>query len=318
MVLSYLRETVINPGHHKHSFLSLLKLQVKLHDTLALSQFSADRKFRRDAQDVFARTWDAVLLVTTKIFDWRASPETPALETQYFIQAAEYMIDVIPRLKRYILDTEKRDAIIQNTLYYTIAPAFRTAKQKTLALTLLVSISSTSKLHAKQTLESLHDPKFFPIPASHYKLYTSLVSTCHDIPDILTRLSSPPLFPAQDYKHQILTRLAFTLLCCEDDSHIQHLPQIQEKLVETLRNPSLLSCTYQCLRVLLYKTPPHHLTNLWPIIVTDVIYQTAQFIKTRELDVFYESCRLLDLILLLQIKEFEWFVGFNAGLIGFL
>ncbi len=72
-----------------------------------------------------------------------------------------------------------------------------------------------------------------------------------------------------------LRRLSFVLLAAERDHFLTQLPSIQEKLVEILRtnivSPKVHSEVYLCLRVLMSRISPQHLTNFWPIILAELV-----------------------------------------------
>jgi hypothetical protein len=65
------------------------------------------------------------------------------------------------------------------------------------------------------------------------------------------------------------------LLAAERNHHLAQLPSIQEKLVEILRtnvvSPRVHSEVYLCLRVLMTRISPQHLTNFWPVILAELV-----------------------------------------------
>ena len=72
-----------------------------------------------------------------------------------------------------------------------------------------------------------------------------------------------------------LRRLTFVLLAAEENHYLTQLPAIQEKLVDILRtnvvSPRVHSEVYLCLRVLMCRISPQHLTNFWPIILGELV-----------------------------------------------
>lgn len=72
-----------------------------------------------------------------------------------------------------------------------------------------------------------------------------------------------------------IRRLSFVLFSAERNHFLLQLPSIQERLVELLRtnivSPMVHSEVYLCLRVLICRVAPRELSNLWPIILTELV-----------------------------------------------
>ncbi|KAF0045037.1 hypothetical protein F2P81_001566 [Scophthalmus maximus] len=72
----------------------------------------------------------------------------------------------------------------------------------------------------------------------------------------------------------LLKRLAFTIYSSEVDQYQKYLPDIQERLVESLRLPQvpiLHAQVFLFFRVLLLRISPQHLTSLWPTMITELV-----------------------------------------------
>ena len=77
-----------------------------------------------------------------------------------------------------------------------------------------------------------------------------------------------------DQRAQLLKRLSFTLFCSQVDQYVRALPDIQERLAESLRLsqvPSVHEQVFLCFRVLLLRISPHHLTGLWPTLISEMV-----------------------------------------------
>jgi hypothetical protein len=75
-----------------------------------------------------------------------------------------------------------------------------------------------------------------------------------------------------------IRRLSFVLFSAGMNHFLVTLPSIQERLVEILRttvvSPRVHSEVYLCLRVLVCRMAPRELSNLWPIILTELVSPT--------------------------------------------
>ncbi|KAJ3062647.1 hypothetical protein HK102_008700, partial [Quaeritorhiza haematococci] len=138
--------------------------------------------------------------------------------------------------------------------------------------------------------------------------------------ELVSRISAVPttsLFLTRDQeialRAQSVRKLTFALYAGAVDQYLPHLPGIQEKLVEILRGPSgaMHIEVYLCLRVLVCRISMVHLANLWPILLTEMIRLFTIFLKSndsekQDLAVFLAACKLLDLLMVLSVEEFQW------------
>merc|ERR1719219_444637 len=73
----------------------------------------------------------------------------------------------------------------------------------------------------------------------------------------------------------LLKRLAFVIFCSDKDQYQKQMPDIQERLAESLRTipsfPAVQSAVFLCFRVILIRMSPHHVTSLWPLIITEMV-----------------------------------------------
>ncbi|XP_013774408.1 protein dopey-1-like isoform X2 [Limulus polyphemus] len=217
---------------------------------------------------------------------------------QYTVQAlfvlAEFLIPVLDIV--YVSEEkEKVIPLLTSIMYYVTpylrnhsthnAPSFRACSQ------LLASMSGyqyTRKAWKKDALELFMDLVFFQMDITcmgHWRAIIDHLMT-HDkttFRDFLARASmahpgSLNLFSSKEQEYeqrsQLLKRLAFVLFCSETDQYQRYMPDIQERLAESLRLPQVPSVQAQvflCFRVLLLRISSHHLTSLWPVIVTEMV-----------------------------------------------
>ncbi|KAJ1920551.1 hypothetical protein H4219_001250 [Mycoemilia scoparia] len=182
-------------------------------------------------------------------------------------------------------------------------------------------------------------------------LIRSLVSSDKDkMADLLGRLSTSPmnaLFTNRDQealqRALSLRRVSFVIWAGDPNYYSTQIPQIQEKLVELIKNSAYHQVQVEiflCLRVLLCRVSPHHLMGFWPVLITEVthifrtqINSTVSLIsnglamdtdaseagrKTRfgrdatlknkinrqQMDVFLSACKFLDFLITMDTSGF--------------
>ena len=112
-----------------------------------------------------------------------------------------------------------------------------------------------------------------------------------------------------------LRRLSFALLAAERNHYLTTLPSIQEKLVELLRTegvvPKVESEVWLCLRVLMCRISAQHLTNFWPVILTELLQVFESTMDeppsdgSEQLLLVLAACKFLDLLLVIQSEDFQ-------------
>ena len=166
------------------------------------------------------------------------------------------------------------------------------------AAKLLASLShfpATRRAWRRDALDLLLlDAQFFAVDAETLRSWRHVVDNLmsHDkdaLREFLARVSasSPSgLFSSRelemDTRTGLLKRLAFALYCTDGDQFQRHLPDIQEKLSESLRLaqtwawPSVQAQVFLCFRVLLLRTGPQHVASLWPSVVAELVQVLCQ------------------------------------------
>jgi len=218
---------------------------------------------------------------------------------RYSVQAlnalAEYVAPVLDVV--YASDEKEKVVNLINGIMYFVNPYLKNHhihnSPSFLACShLLSSISGyqyTRKAWRKDALELLLDPQFFLMDSQcmeHWRVIVDHLMT-HDkttFRDFLSRMSlnqsggALKLFASRDQENeqraQLIKRMAFILFCSERDQYHKYTPEIQEKLIESLRdNPSDLvqSQIMLCFRVLIIRSSAHLLTSLWPFVYTEMV-----------------------------------------------
>ena len=82
-----------------------------------------------------------------------------------------------------------------------------------------------------------------------------------------------------EQRAQLLKKLSFVIFCSEVDQYQYCLPEIQERLAESLRLaqvPVVHEQVFLCFRVLLLRMSAQHLTALWPVIMSEIVHVFLQ------------------------------------------
>jgi hypothetical protein len=197
------------------------------------------------------------------------------------------------------------------------------------ALEILAAISSLSlaiKTWRREVSDLFQEARFFQSrdALSLHEFWQTIIHAMFhgDMSDLLSRITAIPsssIFGSKEsevlVRSYAVKRLTFVIFSAPVDYYLQQLPLIQEKIVEILKGPSGLMHVeaYLCLRVLLTRISTKHLSNFWPIVLTELIRLFSQFLKgEQEIDVFYGACKFLDLLLVLNIEEFQWYFNYAS------
>ncbi|XP_062980986.1 protein dopey-1 isoform X2 [Elgaria multicarinata webbii] len=229
---------------------------------------------------------------------------SPALETSsiapsvYSVHALTLLSEVLAHLLDMVFYSDEKERVIPllvNIMHYVVpylrnhsahnAPSYRACVQ---LLSSLSGYQYTRRAWKKEAFDLFMDPSFFQMDAScvnHWRAIMDNLMT-HDkttFRDLMTRVavaqsSSLNLFANRDaeleQRAMLLKRLAFAIFSSEVDQYQKYLPDIQERLVESLRLPqvpTLHSQVFLFFRVLLLRMSPQHLTSLWPTMITELV-----------------------------------------------
>lgn len=229
---------------------------------------------------------------------------SPAMETSnitpsvYSVHALTLLSEVLAHLLDMVFYSDEKERVIPllvNIMHYVVpylrnhsahnAPSYRACVQ---LLSSLSGYQYTRRAWKKEAFDLFMDPSFFQMDAScvnHWRAIMDNLMT-HDkttFRDLMTRVavaqsSSLNLFANRDVELEqramLLKRLAFAIFSSEIDQYQKYLPDIQERLVESLRLPqvpTLHSQVFLFFRVLLLRMSPQHLTSLWPTMITELV-----------------------------------------------
>ncbi|XP_061479206.1 protein dopey-1 isoform X2 [Rhineura floridana] len=229
---------------------------------------------------------------------------SPALETSsitpsvFSVHALTLLSEVLAHLLDMVFYSDEKERVIPllvNIMHYVVpylrnhsahnAPSYRACVQ---LLSSLSGYQYTRRAWKKEAFDLFMDSSFFQMDAScvnHWRAIMDNLMT-HDkttFRDLMTRVavaqsSSLNLFANRDVELEqramLLKRLAFAIFSSEVDQYQKYLPDIQERLVESLRLPqvpTLHSQVFLFFRVLLLRMSPQHLTSLWPTMITELV-----------------------------------------------
>nr|XP_045016710.1 protein dopey-1 isoform X2 [Jaculus jaculus] len=229
---------------------------------------------------------------------------SPAMETSnitpsvYSVHALTLLSEVLAHLLDMVFYSDEKERVIPlliNIMHYVVpylrnhsahnAPSYRACVQ---LLSSLSGYQYTRRAWKKEAFDLFMDPTFFQMDATcvnHWRAIMDNLMT-HDkttFRDLMTRVavaqsSSLNLFANRDVELEqramLLKRLAFAIFSSEVDQYQKYLPDIQERLVESLRLPqvpTLHSQVFLFFRVLLLRMSPQHLTSLWPTMITELV-----------------------------------------------
>ncbi|XP_024861036.1 protein dopey-1 isoform X1 [Kryptolebias marmoratus] len=224
-----------------------------------------------------------------------ASSFTPSV---YSVHALTLLAEVLAHLLDMVFYSDEKEKVIPlliNIMHYVVpylrnhsahnAPSYRACIQ---LLSSLSGYQYTRRAWKKEAFDLFMDHTFFQMDAScvsHWRAIIDHLMT-HDkttFRDLMTRVavaqsSSLSLFTNRDaeleQRAMLLKRLAFTIYSSEVDQYQKYLPDIQERLVESLRLPQvpiLHAQVFLFFRVLLLRMSPQHLTSLWPTMITELV-----------------------------------------------
>ncbi|XP_054721369.1 protein dopey-1-like [Uloborus diversus] len=222
---------------------------------------------------------------------------------QYSVQALCCLAEFLAPVLDFVYVGEEKEKVIpllSNIMHYATpylknhsthnAPSFRACCQ------LLANISGyqhTRKAWRKEAFELLLDSSFFQMNFTCLTYWRSIIDhlMTHDkttFRDFMSRVAvaqsgSLNLFSSKEQEYEqrsnLLKRLAFVLFCSEIDQYQKYMPDIQERLTESLKMshvPIVQAQIFLCFRVLLVRMSPNHVTSLWPVIITEMVQVFTQ------------------------------------------
>ncbi|RUS22466.1 hypothetical protein BC937DRAFT_88992 [Endogone sp. FLAS-F59071] len=239
---------------------------------------------------------------------------------------------VISNLRRLVADPDRINSLLNNLMYYVIAPLLKTRASFSKIAVILDQICEMAKMPftyrtwRKEVWDVFLDNRFFYMNATTAKKWRSIIQTImttekERFTEIVGRISTSPsttLFSNKDQESVNralnLRRLSYIIFCGAMDQYLQQLPVIQEKLVDLLKlsHTELVHIEiYLCLRVLLVRISNKHLSNFWPVLLTELIRLFGMFMqdetadRPEEANIFLAACKFLDLLCTLETDAFQ-------------
>lgn len=228
---------------------------------------------------------------------------TSSSHAQYSVQALSVLAEFLAPVLDVVYVSEEKEKVVpllSSIMFYVTpylknrrlhnVPSFRACSQLVSSLS---SYQYTRKAWKKDTVELLLDPAFFQMDQPCMAHWRSIVDhlMTHDkttFRDFMARLAvtqsgSLNIFSSKEQEYesraQLLKRLAFVLFCSEPDQYQRYMPDIQERLAESLKLshvPGVQAQVFLCFRVLLLRMSPHQVTSLWPGIITELVQAFLQ------------------------------------------
>ncbi|KOX80596.1 Protein dopey-1 like protein [Melipona quadrifasciata] len=269
------------------------------------------------------------------------TPGTPP-NAAYSIQAQAVLAEIVAPLLDVSYGSQEKERVVTllTNLMYNITPYLKNHSTKNIASftacsQLLSSLSGyqyTRKAWRKDVLDLLLDSAFFQMTPACLPYWRTIIDNLmtHDnttFRDLMNRVSmaqssSISIFSSkeQEYeqKAQLLKRLAYVILCSEMDQYHKYMPEIQERLADSLRLPqvipSIQAQVFLCFRVLLLRMSPQHATSLWPVIVSELVQVFLYIEQELNTDRNTDSEEFSSHIKLLSALDSSWAVNASNGL----
>ncbi|KAI9684026.1 MAG: hypothetical protein M1822_005853 [Bathelium mastoideum] len=350
--MTFLRDVLANPMPHRQILPGLLEFTVVLAQKLDNTSFGDQRRMRRELSDLFTRLLTATFTTRGSVVDLPSSlasdkPRSQAeTRSSKSLDVVEILASAIPKLG-LILETNDRIAAAGSSICTSVLnPMFRSKnypenvpKAALDLLCQLTRIPQSAKSWKREVNEAFNDSRFFASPleiieSGWMPILRQLSLNDKDrVPDLLSRISSPTtagiVFGVgavsarleTDRRSQLnLRRVALLVMASEEDSHVQHLPLIQEKLVDLLAatptsSPSSATRAdvYILVRALILRTSPTQLASFWPVlnselhaVLSSLLPETdSQVQETFNASSLLQACRLLDLLITIAPDDFQ-------------
>uniref|UniRef100_A0A914EEG8 DOP1-like C-terminal domain-containing protein n=1 Tax=Acrobeloides nanus TaxID=290746 RepID=A0A914EEG8_9BILA len=238
--------------------------------------------------------------IRASLKDGNNNKKDPANSTQALFLLAENLAELIDSIcksedKEKLLPTLQ--AVWGNTLPYLRAKSARNARFFLASSQFLASISTFNYMRPvwkKMTLELLLDPAFFKMDMQSLRQWLIVIDNLMSndktsFKELLARIPTAPntslssLITSKEQEYemraQALKRLAFVVLSSQMDQYSTQLPDIQERLSDSLRLaqvPVVHAQVFTCYRVLLIRMKPFNFVSMWPSMVTELIQVLIQ------------------------------------------
>ncbi|ORZ32586.1 Dopey, N-terminal-domain-containing protein [Catenaria anguillulae PL171] len=321
----------------------------------------ADRKVAKDAIDTFLRMLDS-FNVTLVSFVFQAddlqrrglTPDSAVSAVTKDVTDALLAVCkevVIPSVRKVIKDTDRASAVFSNIVHYLVQPIFRQTQHPCYNGVLqlmqeIAQVPSSARTWRREVWDHFMDHRFFPVPLVSFPSWSDLLARyAHEadrINEVLNRIapaSSGTLFGSREQeimtRCQLVRRVSVLLWCSDSDRHIAAVPVLQEKVMDLfgLQHSDMNYELFLLARVLILRFSDMHLTNMWAILVGEMMrildLHAPDFASSNEVNPSREAiisvtavCKLLDLVTAMQHSDFQIYLpvfvgeGPSLGLLG--
>ncbi|GAA5963888.1 hypothetical protein JCM21900_003967 [Sporobolomyces salmonicolor] len=366
--LTFVREVLGNLSANRPLIFPSLRCFTAISEKVSQTSALEDRRMRRDLQETFIRLVEASVQLAGRAVEsgnWlrkvtadgttngdtesivsektKGDADSIATETDKRAPATgknaarEITLFLAQRVladfRRFLIDADKIVTACSNTVYYIVAPAFKTRSKSfdidPAIFELLQEMAKnpqTVKAWRSTVADAFADNRFFNAPPSlnvQWKpLIQALMSSDKErLPDLagkISTVSSANIFTNRELESLSralsLRRLTYTIFTGDKDRFVTQLPIIQEKLVDLLRSSvgdMVHAEVYLCLRVLFCRVGNQHLAGLWPVILTELLRLFESLVDrpvpdgSDLLQLVLSACKFLDLTLVLQTEDFQ-------------
>lgn len=299
-----------------------------------------DRRLRRDVQETYIKLLDLVASSARSV-DGAAHrnasiPNTPVIggEGDSTDSADDIPLfvsgEVVPHLRTLLGDTDRVVAACTSVFAHLVTPPARQFRFDSSTLHLASAIGKaapSSKAWRVQIGEVFNDARFFKSASPEAQAWKAIVGIWFDgdkerFTELLGRItaaSSANIFASREQEMITrclnLRRLSLVIYAGEIDHYLTHLPSVQERLVDILRSasvtPKVHAEVYLCLRVIMCRISAQHLTNFWPVILSELLRLFEDIMDeppedgSESLPLILAACKFLDLLLVIQTEDFQ-------------
>ncbi|KAK3711621.1 hypothetical protein QZH41_003795 [Actinostola sp. cb2023] len=283
-------------------------------NTVAGSSLENAAWFRRNVSVI--PQIDTTASSTDQFTESEISDSEPALEpmplaraissssSHYSTQALSVMSEVLAPLLDVVFGSEEKDRVtsLLTTVMYNVTPYLKHHSPSNIpnfraCCAVVASLSGYQYMRRawkRDVMEHVMDNSFFQMDISCIGSWRTIMDNLMtqdstSFKDLMTRVAafsqsaSINIFANREQEMEqrahLLKKLAFVIFCSEADQYQYCLPEIQERLAECIRlpqSPVLHEQVFLALRVLLLRMSPQHLTSLWPVIISEIIYVMLQ------------------------------------------
>ncbi|KAI5120784.1 hypothetical protein M0805_002411 [Coniferiporia weirii] len=372
--LSLAKDVVANVKEFRSQVFPILRCTTVLVLKIAQTTAIEDRRMRKDIQDLYGKLLDACVLISGGSLDQGLWPRrtkenllvnglgaplsrtqsesnlhekyntanTSALTPQRLPildltdRINQYIAyDVLPNLRRFLVENDRILAACNNIVYYVLSPAFKARSNRitdvddifVAIMEQMSKIPAAVKSWRNPATDVFNDNKLFSATPGAGLKWRGILKTLIDadksafselLGKVASATSAANIFVNREYEMQMkaqnIRRLSFVLFASEKNHFLTQLPAVQEKLVDILRSgsvPVVESEVYLCIRVLLCRLSPHNLSSFWPVILAELIRIFEQAMAeppadgSDSLQLVLSACKLVDLLLVLQTEEFQ-------------